>query len=72
MRFSRKRFILCLIVIWTSIWTNGCATSSLLSCPLPDDPPIYVSRSEKLCLTKETKQEIVTHNETWEKNIKGR
>lgn len=30
------------------------------------DAPITVTKEEKACLSRETKEEIVTHNETWE------
>lgn len=63
---SKIKFNLYLMLIWTSALLSGCA--DLPSCGWVE--PIYIKKEDMVCLAKPTKQQIVTHNESWQKQSK--
>jgi hypothetical protein len=51
-----------MILIWIAVCLSGCGTNP--NCGWVK--AIYISKEDSL--TRGTKQQLLTHNETWEKN----
>lgn len=64
MKLWKEKLWSYLTLIWILACLSGCATNSCFV-----QPPIYPSKQD--VLTRGTKQQILTHDETWEQLKKG-